>query len=159
MKKQILILLFLIPIILFGQEKIYHAKELKRGLYKTYSEFINNSPSITTEFIVKQRNTLNGGSPWDFETKDGTKVGSIYGFCDGSTVYLKGVRMSGYCKVEYIGTYSFFNYVTHGVGLISMAIPDHLVIVDDTGEYQDGTVNFVSRFIRSKDPVRRRVCH
>jgi len=75
MKNQVLFFLFLIPTILWGQEKIYNAKELKKGLYKTYGEFINNSPSITNEFTVKEKSTTRGGSPWDFEIKDGTKVG------------------------------------------------------------------------------------
>ena len=152
MKNQVLFFLFLIPTILWGQEKIYNAKELKKGLYKTYGEFINNSPSITNEFTVKEKSTTRGGSPWDFEIKDGTKVGKIYGFCDGTNVYFKGLRMGGYCKAEYIGPYSFFNYETHGVGLTAMAVPGHLVIIGDDGEYQDGTVNYVSRFIKSKAP-------
>jgi len=58
--------------------------------------------------------------------------------------------MGGYCKAEYIGPYSFFNYETHGVGLTAMAVPGHLVIIGDDGEYQDGTVNYVSRFIKVK---------
>jgi hypothetical protein len=152
MKKRVLFLLLLIPTVLLGQEKIYNVKEPKKGLYKTYDEFINNTPSITNEFIVKEKSTARGGSPWDFEIKDGTKVGKVYGFCDGTSIYFKGLRMGGYCKAEYIGPYSFFNYETHGVGLAAMATPGHLVIIDDSGEYQDGTVNYVSKFLRSKAP-------
>ena len=152
MKKQILTLVILLPLIAFGQDKIYNSTEFKRGIYKTYDEFINNAPSITNEFTVKNKSTVRGGSPFDFEIKDGTKVGKVFGFCDGKDVYMKGLRMGGFCKVDYVGRYSFFNYETHGVGLAAMAVPGHLVIVDDSGEYQDGTANYVSKFIRSKNP-------
>ena len=111
MKNLILIIFIAIPILLFGQDKIYNATELKKGLYKTYDEFINNTPSITNEFSVKNRSTVTGGSPFDFEIKDGTKVGNVFGFCDGKDVYFKGLRNGGYCKADYVGRYSFFNYV------------------------------------------------
>jgi hypothetical protein len=153
MKKRFLTLVILLPLITFGQDKIYNATELKKGIYKSYNEFINNFPSVTQEFTVKNKSTVRGGSPFDFESKDGSKVDDAYGFCDGTNVYLKGLRMGGYCKVEYIGRYPFFNYVTHGVGLTAMAVPGHLVIVDENGKYQDGTVNYVSKFIRSKNPA------
>ncbi|MBI3218676.1 MAG: hypothetical protein HYZ44_04130 [Bacteroidetes bacterium] len=153
MKKLIFLMAIVLPLYVTGQEKIYQAKELKRGIYKTYEEFINNSPSITNEFSVKEKNTVRGGSPFDFEISDGTKVGKVFGFCDGKYVYMKGLRMGGFCKVDYVGRYSFFNYGTHGVGVAAMAVPGHLVIVDDGGKYRDGTVNFVSKFIRSSNPT------
>jgi hypothetical protein len=153
MKKQFLTLVVLLPLFAIGQDKIYNAAELKRGIYKSYKEFISNAPSVTEEFTVKNKSTVRGGSPFDFELKDRSKVDGAYGFCDGTNVYLKGLRMGGYCKVEYIGHYPFFNYVTHGVGLAAMAVPGHLVIVDENGTYHDGTVNYVSKFIRSKNPT------
>lgn len=153
MKKLFFLWVALLPIGLMAQTKIYETKEWKKGIYKTYQEFINNAPSITAEFIVEEKSTIRGGSPFDFNMKDGSKVGKVFGFCDGKNVYLKGLRMGGYCKVDYVGRYSFFNYETHGVGLSAMAVPGHLVIVDDEGKYRDGTVNFVAKFIRKMNPA------
>lgn len=150
--KIILAIILLIPMTAICQVKIYQSTTLTIGIYKTYDEFINNSPSITEDFAVVEKNTLRGGSPFDFKIKSGIKVGKVFGFCDGQNVYVKGLRMGGYCKLDYIGCYSFFVYETNGVGLISAAVPDHLVVITDGGIYRDGTVNFVSKFLRKKKP-------
>lgn len=151
--KKILIFIVTLPSISFCQDKAIESIERTRGIYKTYQEFISNSPSITNEFTVQDRSTSRGGSPYDFDVANGAKVGKVYGFCDGQNVYVKGLRMGGFCKINYMGKYPFFKYVTHGVGLTKMAVPDHLVIIDDGGVYRDGTVNFVSKFLRNKMPA------
>ncbi|MBS1506470.1 MAG: hypothetical protein JSS79_07490 [Bacteroidetes bacterium] len=58
MKKQGLILLLFIPSMIWAQEKIYNTKELKAGFYKTYEEFINNAPSVTTPFTVREKSNM-----------------------------------------------------------------------------------------------------
>ncbi len=150
MKKQVLFLLFLIPTILWGQEKIYNTKELKMGLYKTYEEFINNSPSITTAFIVRQKNNM--GEHYTFDTKDGSKVGKVFGFCDGTIIYVHGLRLEGFHKLDYVGRYSFFLFEQARYSLATAMLPDHIVIIDDGGTYRDGTVAYVEKFLVSKNP-------
>ena len=72
--------------------KIYNAAYLKKGFYRNYEEFINNSPSDTTAFIVnpfvksKADSTVFGG---DYTLIDSTKrVHHVWGFCNGTDVYI-----------------------------------------------------------------------
>jgi hypothetical protein len=156
MKRIILILIGLVPLLSSAQEKIYQVSEWKRGIYKTYEEFINNAPSISNEFTVTETGSfgsMNGKDPYDFKVNDGSKVGKIYGFCDGKAVYVKGsARLTGgYVKVDYVGRYSFFNYVFRGVGFAAMVAPDQLTVIVEGGRRKDATVGFVSKLIRSKN--------
>jgi hypothetical protein len=69
---------FILPIL---QDTIY-----KKGAYRSYSEFKNNTPSIS-EFVIKtdgRTNTL-------MVTENGQEypVRKIWGFCDGENVYVQ----------------------------------------------------------------------
>ncbi len=150
MKKQLLFIVLLLPTILWGQEKIYNTKEFKEGLYKTYEEFINNSPSITTAFTVRQKNNM--GEHYTFDMIDGSKVGKVFGFCDGITIYVHGLRLEGFHKLDYVGPYSFFVFEQPRYSMTTAMLPDHLVIIDDDGTYKDGTVSYVEKFLNAKSP-------
>jgi uncharacterized FlgJ-related protein len=130
--------------------KIYKTTSYKKGFYKTFDEFINNAPSTTTEFTVRQKNNM--GENYTFDMKDGSKVGKVYGFCDGTTVYVHGLRLEGFHKLEYIGPISFFTFGQARYSLATAMLPDHLVIIDETGVYRDGTVNFVTKFLKKMKP-------
>lgn len=150
MKKQGLILLLFIPSMIWAQEKIYNTKELKAGFYKTYEEFINNAPSVTTPFTVREKSNM--GEQYTFDTKDGSKVGKVFGFCDGIKIYVHGLRLEGFHKLDYVGPYSFFVFEQARYSVATAMLPDHLVIIDSDGTYRDGTVGFVEKFLLEKNP-------
>lgn len=154
MKKIISFVLVLLPLLAFCQDnaesKIYTAAILKKGLYKNYNEFINNSPSITTAFMVAERDSSRGGNPYEYIMKNGTAPTGIWGFCDGQDVYVKGLRIEGYCKLNYIGKYSFF-YTIEGVELKTLELPSHMLIIEEGGKYKDATVGNVYKLIYSKN--------
>jgi hypothetical protein len=90
------------------------ARQLKRGIYRNAQEFINNAPSVITDFtteiewisgtdssvvsarLVKAANTKFTFTPW--------------GFCDGRYVYVSYVDVyrRQYWRVGGIGKNSFF---------------------------------------------------
>lgn len=144
-------MLLFVPLLGRGQEKIYQTLQLKTGLYKTYDEFINNAPSVTTSFTVRQKSNM--GEQYTFDTKDGSKVGKVFGFCDGTTVYVHGLRLEGFHRLDHVGRYSFFLFAQARYSLATAMLPDHLVIIDDGGTYRDGTVAYMERFLTSKDEV------
>jgi len=68
---------------------------LKRGIYKTYEEFKNNSPSVPLEYEIKavrliMQSQLYNDIVYQMEIdKDKAKeIGDIWGFCDGKSVYI-----------------------------------------------------------------------
>ena len=73
--------------------KIYNCKQFKKGFYKSYNEFIANSPSITYDFTITHlsknlNDTLD--TRVDYTLIDSSKrTGRIWGFCDGTDVYIK----------------------------------------------------------------------
>ena len=138
-------------------EKIYNANELKKGFYKNYREFITNSPSITNDFIVKERNLLalsitNNVSPYGYYvTKGEVDEMDVYGFCDGKNVYISQRGGLGYNKLEYLGPYCFYSYTYHR-GL-SATLPDKIVVIDENKKFKVATVKYVGKLLQSKNPV------
>ena len=92
------------------------------------------------------------GEHYTFDITDGSKVGKVFGFCDGTTIYVHGLRLEGFHKLDYVGPHSFFVFDQARYSLSTAMLPDHLVIIDDDGTYQDGTVSFVEKFLTSKNP-------
>lgn len=74
----------------------------KRGVYKTYEEYVNNSPSIEVEFIVtplliSKNNPLIAEA--EVEYKD-NRPKKIWGVCDGEYVYIR-VMVGSFFKNHY----------------------------------------------------------
>jgi predicted SnoaL-like aldol condensation-catalyzing enzyme len=135
-------------------QRIWQAKELKKGFYKSFTEFITNSPSITKKFVVKERTDadllLTHGSKYNYELIEGDIDNSeIYGFCDGKDVYINYDHPKGYCKMEYIGPYTFFTYVIHGMGVFA-AIPDQLTTLDEKGNFKSTTVHNLKKILEER---------
>ncbi len=106
-----------------SSNKIYNAKELKKGFYKSYDEYINNSPSVLKDFTVKPKTLRKSDSAIicvDFElANEDEKVGSIWGFCDGKDVFIKrstGLNSNKYWRVEHIGIHPYYYYFEKGFG-------------------------------------------
>lgn len=93
---------------------IFFAVDKKKGIYRNFDEFRNNSPSIPYKGKV-----IDSGLPdmvhIDFyEGHDAPcpKNTDIWGFCDGLTVFIsetgKFKKKNVYTRLQYIGRYSYF---------------------------------------------------
>lgn len=88
---------------------------LKRGFYKSYEEYLSNSPSVQRNFTMidktkSAKKKANGICAVDFDIAEGEeKVGKVWGFCDGTAVYIKASPIENrYWKIDYIAPYSYF---------------------------------------------------
>lgn len=125
----------LFSIIVFFSFTSIHAQELivdsgvvlKKGVYKTFEEFKYNSPSLDYSGEVVNH-TVNygllgvGGSITQYELSksfdDDYKTASIYGFCDGKSVYYNTnfsiTSKANFVKIGYLGRYCHLEYVAQG---------------------------------------------
>ncbi len=107
---------------------ILTATTYQRGIYKTFAEFINNAPSITT-FDIKTEKIRVGGeqktrllNPYKFEQPRNTAVylydanhdiisaSTVYGFCDGATCWIQHGAFY-YSLIRVCNTFEFlYNY-------------------------------------------------
>jgi hypothetical protein len=74
----------------------------KRGVYKSYDEYVSNSPSVDAEFTltplhISKKNTLIAEADVDFKGKRPKK---IWGVSDGENVYIK-VMVGNFFKNHY----------------------------------------------------------
>ncbi len=68
-------------------------ENLKRGIYQTYEQFVNNDPIIADSFYIekKERKRKNWKGTYSLTprfTENDKKIKQIWGFCDGTTVYV-----------------------------------------------------------------------
>lgn len=105
----------------------------KRGVYKTYEEYVSNSPSVDAEFTlaplqISKNNPLIAEADVDYEGKRPKK---IWGVSDGQYVYVR-VMVGKFFKNHYFrlqcdGPSPFIYlvekpvFITPGLGLIAMA--------------------------------------
>jgi len=119
------IALLILAISSFGQFKIVDDPALKKGIYRTFEEFKNNSPSLPLDFQVKTykitSNDANSVAYLSFynlhvKKKAGKAIGEVFGFCDGANVYINSYipvlhPKASFYKIIYWGQYCYFeNY-------------------------------------------------
>ena len=150
--------------------KIYNARQLKKGFYKTYEEYISNSPSVTEQFTVvplAKNNTDTATIGATYKLADSTKnIKHIWGFCDGTDVYVKfssSLFSKRYWRLEYIGIYPFFTFkykyrtIAPGAifGLTVTAAPAKnkeeydVMIVGRDGDVIEPTIRHMKRILES----------
>jgi hypothetical protein len=105
-------------------EKIYNCKVLKRGFYKTYTDFINNAPSITGEFVVTQK-TDSPVVAASYQLTDSLMVfDKIWGFCDGTSVFIRYpqsyINDKYFWKILELKKYSTFNYRYKNITVVTL---------------------------------------
>jgi hypothetical protein len=139
-------------------ERIWQAKKLNPGLYKSRIEYITNSPSITKKFLVFQRNeadlVFQHGGEYQYQLLKGegsVDYSEIIGFCDGQDVYLNYDHPKGFSKIEYLGAYSYFTYVYHGMGALAL-VPDQLVVIDEEGNSNEASPHYIKKILAEKYP-------
>jgi hypothetical protein len=108
------------------------------------------------DFTTAQRTQsdlmLNHGSDYGYKIKGELETSALHwGFCDGSNAYVHYDHPKGYCKMEFIGPFSYFTYVVHGTGAMSL-IPDQLMVIDQNGKFHDGTVKYIKKILEENSP-------
>lgn len=98
-----------------SSEKIYHCKALKKGFYKTYAEFVNNTPSITCDFSVTEK-ADSAVVLATYKINDSLTVfDRIWGFCDGTSVFIRYpqsyINDKYFWKIQELKKYSTFSYL------------------------------------------------
>lgn len=91
-------------------------KQLKKGFYKTYQEYLDNSPSIIADFTTelyrasKRDTTIIAGS-YKLISND-VNIKKIWGFCDGESVFIRYKVLIGnnYWKAQVLGPHPYFLY-------------------------------------------------
>jgi hypothetical protein len=100
--------------------KIYSGVPLKRGFFRNYEAYINNSPTPPYDFTVDSI-FLKCGQDSFYEylpvLKDSSSWSAFhgYGFCDGNAVYLSHTSYNfkmHYWKTDCIGPYPFYTIVS-----------------------------------------------
>jgi hypothetical protein len=113
--------------------QLNHIAVRKRGIYKTYEEYLNNSPSVEAEFTVKplqisRNNSLIAEGDVDYKGKRPKK---IWGISDGQYVYVR-VAVGQFFKNHYFrlqcdgpAPYIFYVekpvFLAPGLGMAAMA--------------------------------------
>lgn len=146
-------LLFNLPFFLTSAQKlpaILTTTRYEKGVYKDFSEFLRNSPSITTDFQIisssgKQR-IENGTADFKLIMLDSAvrrrDVKKFWGACDGESIYVNEMLYDGplrFKRIQGLGRYCYFygsaptNYYVipvaagGGGGLMGGAIPGAVI--------------------------------
>lgn len=143
--KKITVLLCLVFIVQYSRAQkliIDNGVVLNRGIYKTYDEFKNNSPSIPLDFDIVSADT---GVLYRLKIdKEKTDLfGVVWGFCDGKNSYInldynmsrKRIFRPGslFSKITYLGRYCYFRNYQPGTGLIFRALLAYVIEIN-TGD-------------------------
>jgi hypothetical protein len=140
---------------------------LKRGIYKNYQEFLNNSPSITREFKVDQKTKsekalIKGICAVGLDVLSGQeKIGQVWGFCDGNAVYYNhSIFENKYWKLQYIGPNPFFFHgrqIRTAQGLLNAGFDGTFVdlyFITDKGKSRLANDGYLSRLFKSEPSLR-----
>ena len=100
---------------------------LKKGVYRTFEEFKNNSPSLEYSGKLSKRTVGygivgSGGSVTYYGIEKNAdayyKMSDVFGFCDGENVYFNTnssiYKLENFVKVDYLGRFCYFEYVENG---------------------------------------------
>ena len=102
---------------------ILKAEKLKRGIYASFDDFLNNDPSVHIEFTLKQRSRVKqywfGGSDYTVQVTGAnglmTNANKYWGVCDGDSVYVNASnyqKARGYVKLLRLGRFCYTKGIT-----------------------------------------------
>jgi len=126
-------------------QKIYKSKALKKGFYRNQEEFFNNAPSVTRDFTVKEKTTIEkrkagGISAVVYVLADGEAAveGEIWGFCDGKDVFVKSHVGYGYSwKLDCIGQHPYYIFpLQRGVVDIITGASYEIILMNKKGKFK-----------------------
>ncbi len=94
---------------------IYNTRQLKKGFYKSYAEYLHNAPSLTAAFTTRLYFVKSGADSIitgaSYQLTDGTTLPPSWGFCDGANVFINAhssLFKKQYMRAQYIGKHPFF---------------------------------------------------
>ena len=99
-----------------GDSLSHSAPALKRGIYLSYREYLDNNPAVTDSFNVwyiakRRKDTVTSQAEYHFQDKK-HKTYDSWGFCDGQSVfvyYIDFYSVKGkFWKLECLGPNPFF---------------------------------------------------
>ena len=142
MKNWFFICLFCFPILAISQDSVTNnilsTKKFRKGIYYSFKEFRDNSPSTTNEFRVEADSSK--FDRYKLLSATNKKIKNVYGFCDGSYLYLNArtygqgsyfVRILALGKIIYFedkrGKKNAFANEMSGVAVMGGAIGGALV--------------------------------
>lgn len=171
-----IILILCICILPFGgkgqvDSVLNKADSLRKGFYKTYQEYLADSPSVITDFTVKLYSASKDEPKIvsaDYILADPNfNTGEIWGFCDGQDVFVASGSffVLKYWKLQCRGPNPYLFYaekkflVPFTIGAIfasglSFALPPNyqLMLIDKTGRPRLANDYYVKRVLRD-DPA------
>ncbi|QJB34450.1 hypothetical protein HF329_25395 [Chitinophaga oryzae] len=150
-------------------EFILRAATLKKGLYRSFREFQQNSPSESGDLVVKNRSTAAQiyllASRNELVLRDAAgqehKVKNFWGFCDGTHIYIKDnglnvIQATGYyCTYELQGVQpsrSAYNPADMTVNALNTPVRLKKVINIVTGEILELSLFNLKKYILPQDP-------
>lgn len=176
MKKNILLLLFVITSYGYAQYPIINDSVKLSGLYRTFEEFRDNKPSIIINFInstykieKEERKYGNIGNRkfiyaygLNCDQRTSENIGSIFGFCDGNKIYITSETQQfphymSFYEINYLNTYSYFDFVsTDYLNSISLESLSCEVIDLKTGKFSKLTKSFIKKIILNNSELSRK---
>ncbi len=161
----------------FAQYPILNDSIKKAGIYKTFDEFKNNSPSIAINYPIISKNNILFTS-WGREAittysigmpkEESRDLGSVYGFSDGMSFYVatndlifpNTVHKSIFYRIQALGKYPYLDIVSgSNMGMVKedgsfdlTKTPsiDLAVLYFETGEIKKLTVNRLKEILVDK---------
>jgi hypothetical protein len=138
--------------------EILQSQQLQKGIYKTYSEFLRNSPSIRGNFQVTTRSSVSkighGDATYRLTLPD-SAIGlrdarKFWGVCDGKDVFVNELPFTTrftFRKMQGLGRYCFLMASEpSSPGIVSVAGPAALVgtaVVGATGGISLGEMYYL----------------
>jgi len=154
---------------------------LIRGIYKSYNEFLTNSPSLKDAFDVKyyskEKNDPTIISAEFILTDSSKSLNNVWGFCDGRDVFIRyphnllGKRH--YWKLEHMGKRPFFTYIYKtavGVGgpllgLVTLGVTAALspkeyvpALLNEKGKVKDLDIDLVKKYLKPHQELYKSFC-
>ncbi|MDY8136602.1 hypothetical protein [Aquimarina sp. 2201CG5-10] len=125
---------------------------LKKGIYKNFEEFKNNSPSIELDYNVLKTEKKTAGIfakemtdfyYLDINKKSAKEIGRVFGFSDGKNIYINEFNPKLrsdvlFMKIGFIGNYCIFEYK-------SFNEPNSLLYKNKVIDMKTGKIKAVSR--------------
>ena len=164
MRKAILLSCNLLLILnMYGQYPIQIDSAKIRGIYKSFDEFKNNSPSVLIDFTIEEKSTGTGSFgagekviQYKIKVANDKKsqIDSIWGFCDGQDVYRHDVRnvwFTVYSPIVELTSYPYYKGIQYSFSNGGNYIAEYVIDIHDGSETLL-TVSMIKKLLKKNDP-------
>jgi len=164
MKKTILLTLSLLFILnMYGQYPIQNDSVKIRGVYKSFAEFQNNSPSLHFEFTLEEKSTGSGAMgagekllQYKMEVSKDKKsqLDNVWGFCDGKEVYRRDVNNTWFLvfsPISELNTYPVYQGIQYSFSNGSNTIVFYVIDIQN-GTETTLTTSMIKKLLKKSAP-------